>query len=380
MTEFEQKEKFEPEQKQQNSEDVTYGYQHRYFSGQGNPYVQSNLDFQNQQSLWEENRGFSPYSDSVQQPVNPYVQTAQNNKFYSPLRQRSNFWRVWPISLAFMMLHVFVLNLAALLLSFVFMFRLNFSLENPDAWYEVLLNSKMQNYASILMALICVPIYLAYLKYRNKRYQNSFVRNSLQPKSFFSMSLGAFGTLGLVTLAMLLLEYLGNFMPVISRFFQDYEELIDLVVSNDESIVLQIIGTVILVPIAEELLFRGIVLGELNLRYSPKTVVILQALLFGLFHMNPIQSFYTFIPGLFLGIAYYKTQNIIVPIIGHMIFNLFGGVLNVFASAEILNILNYAQIMIGIFTLLIIIRFFVPKYTFSKAIHLNKTEKNVASK
>ena len=55
-------------------------------------------------------------------------------------------------------------------------------------------------------------------------------------------------------------------------------------------------------PIAEELLFRGVLLRSVA-PYGRKLAVFASALLFGLFHANPIQTPYAFLVGLVLGYA-----------------------------------------------------------------------------
>ncbi len=321
------------------------------------------------------------YQHSYFQDLGEQYQNAQERNIDDENNPNSKVkgWRVWLVSIGFSVLHVFVLNMSAIVVMVFMMVGQDVSIMNPMDLNEILLGSKLQNYASIIMAIICVPIYLIFLVKRNKKYSQSLANSKLSRASFITMNIGSFGALGLVTLFLIMLEYMGKWIPMITRWFDNYQDLIDSVVTGDESIILQIIGTVILVPIAEELLFRGIIMGELNLRYSPKVVVLVQAVLFGLFHMNPIQSFYTFIPGLFLGIAYYKTRNIIIPIIGHMIFNFFGGIMNFLVSEATLSMITIIQIIISIFTLLVIIQFYVPKYKFNRQIALEKVEKDVTT-
>jgi membrane protease YdiL (CAAX protease family) len=52
--------------------------------------------------------------------------------------------------------------------------------------------------------------------------------------------------------------------------------------------------------------------------------IIVQAILFGAFHMNAIQGCYAFVLGLGMGYVMHLYNNIFVTIIIHMIFNLIG--------------------------------------------------------
>ncbi|MDN3077081.1 CPBP family intramembrane metalloprotease [Enterococcus faecalis] len=80
-------------------------------------------------------------------------------------------------------------------------------------------------------------------------------------------------------------------------------------------------STVILGPIIEELVFRGIILGYLQRSFSKQFAVIISALLFGLVHFDWAQSIHTFIAGIIYGIVYLKYKSIFIPIFIHSITN-----------------------------------------------------------
>ncbi len=93
---------------------------------------------------------------------------------------------------------------------------------------------------------------------------------------------------------------------------------------------LPLLAAAFLAPIGEELLCRGVTFYygmKLVKGMSPKAgfwvVNVLQAMLFGVLHMNIIQGAYAFVLGLILGCVrqYYKS---VIPAIGvHMVFNCF---------------------------------------------------------
>ena len=88
--------------------------------------------------------------------------------------------------------------------------------------------------------------------------------------------------------------------------------------------VLGLISIGIIGPIAEELLFRGAVLGSLlqwrPIRSMPWIAILLSAALFGLVHMNPAQMPGAIAIGLLYGWLVYRTGSLLPGIIGH-IFN-----------------------------------------------------------
>lgn len=87
------------------------------------------------------------------------------------------------------------------------------------------------------------------------------------------------------------------------------------------NIFLYLISVGILVPIIEEILYRGTIFYKLKNEFSFPKLLFIQAFVFGLIHLNLVQSFFAFIFGLFLGYIYYKSKNILLPIIMHCCFN-----------------------------------------------------------
>lgn len=82
-----------------------------------------------------------------------------------------------------------------------------------------------------------------------------------------------------------------------------------------------LVSVIIVAPIAEEILFRGIVQKELSEAVGAFWAIVLQALLFGLAHGFLVQSIFTAVFGLMLGVLYYKTNNLTVTVLAHMFFN-----------------------------------------------------------
>ncbi len=74
-------------------------------------------------------------------------------------------------------------------------------------------------------------------------------------------------------------------------------------------------------PILEEVLFRGIILKHLLKKVAPWTAIILTAVAFGFFHLNPWQFMYATTLGILLGYMYWKTNSLFYPILIHFILN-----------------------------------------------------------
>lgn len=81
------------------------------------------------------------------------------------------------------------------------------------------------------------------------------------------------------------------------------------------------ISAAIVAPILEEILFRGIILGGLLHRYSPRMAVLASALIFAVAHANPWQFPVSFIMGILLGWWFLKTNSLILCISAHAFNN-----------------------------------------------------------
>ncbi len=79
----------------------------------------------------------------------------------------------------------------------------------------------------------------------------------------------------------------------------------------------------LLAPISEEILFRGLILRELE-PYGKKFAILASAFLFGIFHGNLVQSPYAFLVGLVLGYVTVE-YNVVWAMVLHMINNLLLG-------------------------------------------------------
>ncbi|NLZ47976.1 MAG: CPBP family intramembrane metalloprotease [Clostridiales bacterium] len=110
---------------------------------------------------------------------------------------------------------------------------------------------------------------------------------------------------------------------ILSVFFTSYE-YINETIANSLTSGWNLLLMTILLPIFEEIFFRGIIFNELKKRINLKTAIIIQAILFGLFHGNILQGIYTTILAIALALAYHWTHSIFAPIIIHIVYNLLG--------------------------------------------------------
>ena len=105
---------------------------------------------------------------------------------------------------------------------------------------------------------------------------------------------------------------------------ENYTEMVDSSGLSEYSL-LWAVATLILPPLVEETIFRGLIMGYLKKAGAHFLVInLIQAVLFGIFHMNLIQGIYAACLGFVLGYLAYRYDGLIVPMVMHALFNLFG--------------------------------------------------------
>ena len=78
----------------------------------------------------------------------------------------------------------------------------------------------------------------------------------------------------------------------------------------------------VIAPVLEEVMFRGAIQGYMmrHMR-SPWAAMVAAALVFGIFHMNPVQVVYASLLGFVFGWLYYRTGSLMSVIVGHVLNN-----------------------------------------------------------
>ena len=90
---------------------------------------------------------------------------------------------------------------------------------------------------------------------------------------------------------------------------------------------LEIIFIVIVAPILEEVLFRGIFIHRWSTKWSIATATIVSSIVFGCLHLDFIGAS---IAGFILALTYLKTRSLLVPIAIHLLNNLIAILLSLF--------------------------------------------------
>ena len=85
---------------------------------------------------------------------------------------------------------------------------------------------------------------------------------------------------------------------------------------------LLILSSALMPAICEEWAFRGFLLGSLKKKYSKIVAIIASGLIFGLFHLSPLQILLVGIYGVVMGFVAYETGSIFATMLMHFLNNL----------------------------------------------------------
>lgn len=209
-------------------------------------------------------------------------------------------------------------------------------------------------YEGIFTVLYCtavIVVFSFYLRARSRKKEHFLMLSKPDKYSVFSALVIAFGLLGLVTLYMYAATLISMRFQTVQEEMAHYSDSVDRFSDVDTALVpywdtiLDFIASVILVPLSEELVFRGAVFGELRLKIKPVVAAMLSALIFGLLHGISIHIGYAFICGIVLAMVYHFSGSIWISFIVHAVFNLMGSSLFTLLDSGIFGNLNEASAM-----------------------------------
>ena len=185
--------------------------------------------------------------------------------------------------------------------------------ENPPVQIEQVLPS------SFIFIIIALGI-LAFFKYRQLHLRRLFGLFTLSPLQIigwsFSLILVAFVLTALVNvLSNYALQDKSQPQPLIELFRS-------LAINRDyRSLAKIFIAAVIIAPISEEIIFRGLFYGVGKRYLHPVISALICSLLFAFFHLSLTAFAGLFVLALLLTLAYERTGSILVPIGMHSLFN-----------------------------------------------------------
>lgn len=107
----------------------------------------------------------------------------------------------------------------------------------------------------------------------------------------------------------------------ISNLSGTYEETMEILYTPPLAVQLICLG--ILIPVCEELVFRGLLFKRLRERAGYMQAALYSSAVFGFLHVNMVQMLYGFILGMMLAYLYEKYGSVKAPVAAHIVMNLF---------------------------------------------------------
>ena len=189
---------------------------------------------------------------------------------------------------------------------------------SPHRLFEYFLNriegQKLDTVYIYLATIVLTLAVILYIIYSRKKQLSAYVKKKrLSFKEIFAAFLFAYG-LSILVLAV-------TKIPALTPYRDSYESNMQTFLTGNLYSMFLIVA--LLGPVFEEVLFRGVILGELKTEFSFISANIIQSLLFGLAHLGVMQGVYSAVLALFLGFIYFKTENIYTTILIHILFNAF---------------------------------------------------------
>ena len=176
-------------------------------------------------------------------------------------------------------------------------------------------------YSDLLMTLLAYVLTLFGLRHS---FQYDEIRYGIDPRRtvWQHAVIAILFTFAIAELCSSLIDLVG-----ISRIFTSYQESAESMFQGQNPLLL-IITTVILGPLTEEMVFRGLTYRRIRSYVGVRKAILFSALLFGIYHMNIVQFLFAFVVGCLFAWLYEKSGTLLVSIGAHMLINLYAAIYN----------------------------------------------------
>lgn len=212
--------------------------------------------------------------------------------------------------------------------------------ENPDEFMGTYLESSIL--FMVIAAVVSFPIYMFIMWLRKENIFKVCEFSKISLKNAAAIALMGI-TLNFVVEFLIAATSLNELSPSVEKMFR--------VIFERNSFVTILIGIGIVCPFIEEIIFRGLVFKELK-RHLPETAaLVIQAFLFGAYHMNLTQGIYAFVLGIILGLVYIWMRSIWAPVLIHIFFNSTSSVLSKLVDQQAVNNHQYIILIGSVFIL-----------------------------
>ena len=200
--------------------------------------------------------------------------------------------------------------------------------------------SKLTSLFLLISSIVTVLIFILTFKIRKKNYKEELQFNKTKKNNIIiAVVLGFSGWLINSGILSILQE-----INLFKEQFQTMDNMLSPVMQGNIFIILLTVG--IVAPFTEEFIFRGVIYKTLNKRISIKWSIIIQGILFGVFHMNLIQGTYAAFLGILFGYLTYKSKSIWPAIIMHITNNIIATLSGFVLDYVAMNIVGYLTFVV----------------------------------
>lgn len=250
------------------------------------------------------------------------------------------FGCIWPMIAAYLcQVAVSAIGMAVYMVAIAFRAAVD-GVENEKELLDYMTVAMQDGTAVLLIGGIAIAVTLLlgvlwYKKYRPQ--ENRVLKQMWNPKLLAGMVLMG------IALQLLISMCLNAVYPLLPQStVSEYSNVIETLIGGN--VVISIVVTVILAPLAEEFLFRGVTLQKAKKIMPFLWANIFQALTFGIYHGNIIQGIYAFLLGILFGYVAEQFHSIWASVFLHACVN---------GSAQLLSLIpeEAAEGLAGVFGL-----------------------------
>jgi len=200
------------------------------------------------------------------------------------------------------------------------MFAFKENLQYKD-WFFMLTNA-----AGFLTAIVFFDFFIV------RRTTGKKLNFNFSPTNFYTYLLIFPMMIGMMFISEFITSQIPTTGPFFGKYYEFFSRLMDQLTLNP---VVMIITAVICAPIFEEIIFRGIIQkGLMNKGVKPWKAIVFASIIFGLVHGNPWQLVGAVLLGCVLGLVYYKTKSLLLPMLLHGFNNLCSTILIIYTKNE----------------------------------------------
>ena len=168
---------------------------------------------------------------------------------------------------------------------------------------------------STLASAVVAIIWYFFVHGKNKSAEDKeyFKNKVLNIRNIITVTLATMGT---YYIAIGISELINIITP---STIDNYNDMMNMVFGGNMFVAF--VAIVILAPFGEECLFRGLIIKRLGKYFGITAAIIIQSILFGIFHGNIVQGLYVIPMGILLGYVSYKSKSVIPAIYMHLVNN-----------------------------------------------------------